>query len=158
MGEVLLEPSRLAEHDAAGGKKTLAYRGTSLIRNCLLLGQYSRPVHRALQWSCGRVCFLCARCPCTPERDSVLPLSNEKRTTKKDLKRLPQRIAQAKARSMVQCLERRKGSQRTSERRACSKCTPEEGRCKATWQRDFNIAWRVASPPNHHDDKVDSDQ
>jgi len=27
------------------------YGGTSLIRNCLLLGPYSRPTHRALWWS-----------------------------------------------------------------------------------------------------------
>jgi len=32
------------------------------------------------------------------------------------------------------------------------------GRCKATWKRKFKLAWREAGPPNHHDDKVDSDQ
>ena len=31
----------------------------------------------------------------------------------------------------------------------------EEGRCKATWKREFK---REAGPPNHHDDEVDSDQ
>jgi len=30
--------------------------------------------------------------------------------------------------------------------------------CKATWKREFQLPWREASPPNHHDDKVDSDQ
>ena len=25
-------------------------------------------------------------------------------------------------------------------------------------QRDFKLPWREAGPPNHHDDKVDSDQ
>jgi len=34
----------------------------------------------------------------------------------------------------------------------------EEGRCKATWKREFKLPWREAGPPNHHDDKVDSDQ
>jgi len=34
----------------------------------------------------------------------------------------------------------------------------QEGRCKATWKREFKLPWRVAGPPNHHDDKVDSDQ
>ena len=34
----------------------------------------------------------------------------------------------------------------------------QEGRCKATWKREFNFPWREAGPPNHHDDKVDSDQ
>ena len=33
-----------------------------------------------------------------------------------------------------------------------------EGRCKATWKREFKLPWREAVPPNHHDDKVDSDQ
>ena len=33
-----------------------------------------------------------------------------------------------------------------------------EGRCKATWNREFELPWREAGPPNHHDDKVDSDQ
>ena len=32
------------------------------------------------------------------------------------------------------------------------------GRCKATWKREFKLPWRKAGPPNHHDDKVDSDQ
>ena len=30
--------------------------------------------------------------------------------------------------------------------------------CKATWKREFKLLWREAGPPNHHDDKVDSDQ
>ena len=28
----------------------------------------------------------------------------------------------------------------------------------AAWEREFKLPWREASPPNHHDDKVDSDQ
>ena len=32
------------------------------------------------------------------------------------------------------------------------------GRCTATWKREFRLPWRKAGPPNHHDDKVDSDQ
>ena len=34
----------------------------------------------------------------------------------------------------------------------------QEGRCKATWKREFKLPWREAGPPNHHDDKVGSDQ
>ena len=34
----------------------------------------------------------------------------------------------------------------------------QEGRCKATWKREFKLPWRAAGPPNHPDDKVDSDQ
>ena len=34
----------------------------------------------------------------------------------------------------------------------------QEGRCKATWERGFKSSWREAGPPNHRDDKVDSDQ
>jgi len=34
----------------------------------------------------------------------------------------------------------------------------QEGRCKATWKREFKLPWREAGPPNHHNDKVDSDQ
>ena len=34
----------------------------------------------------------------------------------------------------------------------------EEGRYKATWKREFKLPWHEAGPPNHHDDKVDSDQ
>ena len=33
-----------------------------------------------------------------------------------------------------------------------------EGRCKATWKREFKLPWREAVSPNHHDDVVDSDQ
>ena len=33
-----------------------------------------------------------------------------------------------------------------------------EGRCKATWKKEFKLPWREAGPRNHHDDKVDSDQ
>ena len=33
-----------------------------------------------------------------------------------------------------------------------------DGRCKATWKREFKLPWREAGPPNHHDDIVDSDQ
>jgi len=36
-------------------------------------------------------------------------------------------------------------------------CAPE-GRCKATWKREFELPWREAGPPNHRDDKVGSDQ
>ena len=35
----------------------------------------------------------------------------------------------------------------------------QEGRCKATWKREFKLPWREAGPANHHDDdEVDSDQ
>ena len=37
-------------------------------------------------------------------------------------------------------------------------CIFQECRCKATWKREFKLSWREAGPPNHHDDKVDSDQ
>ena len=32
------------------------------------------------------------------------------------------------------------------------------GRYKAAWKEEFKIPWREAGPPNHLDDKVDSDQ
>ena len=34
----------------------------------------------------------------------------------------------------------------------------KEGRSKATWKRESKLPWREAGPPNHLDDKVDSDQ
>ena len=34
----------------------------------------------------------------------------------------------------------------------------QEGRCKATWKKEFKLPWREAGPLNHHDDLVDSDQ
>ena len=34
----------------------------------------------------------------------------------------------------------------------------QEGRCKATWKREFKLPWRDAGPPNRHDGTVDSDQ
>jgi hypothetical protein len=43
-------------------------------------------------------------------------------------------------------------------RKARSGFRSREGRCKATWKREFKLPWREAGPPNHHDDKVDSDQ
>ena len=33
-----------------------------------------------------------------------------------------------------------------------------EGRCKATWKRQFKHPWREAGPPNDLGGKVDSDQ
>ena len=30
--------------------------------------------------------------------------------------------------------------------------------CKANWKKEFKLPWREAGPPNHDDDKVDSDQ
>jgi len=42
-------PSSLGSSTIKGS----GYRGISLIRNCLLLGTYSRPVPRALGWSWG---------------------------------------------------------------------------------------------------------
>ena len=33
-----------------------------------------------------------------------------------------------------------------------------EGRCKATWKREFKLPWCEAGPPNYHDDTVGSDQ
>ena len=35
---------------------------------------------------------------------------------------------------------------------------PKEGRCKATRNREFNLSWREAGPPDNHDDKVVSGQ
>jgi hypothetical protein len=33
-----------------------------------------------------------------------------------------------------------------------------EGRYEATWKREFNLPWSEVVPPNHLDDKVDSDR
>ena len=44
-------------------------RGTSLIRNNLPVGPYSRPMPRALMWSSGVGVFLWARYPCRWFRD-----------------------------------------------------------------------------------------
>ena len=33
-----------------------------------------------------------------------------------------------------------------------------EGRCTATWKREFKHPWREAGPATHPNDKVDSDQ
>ena len=38
---------------------------------------------------------------------------------------------------------------------ASSTFTYWEGRCKATWKREYKLPWREAGPPNHHDDRVD---
>ena len=40
-----------------------AYRGTSIIRNCLLVGPYSRTMPRALRWSLGGGQFLIGEIP-----------------------------------------------------------------------------------------------
>jgi len=42
---------------------SLSYRGTLLIRNCLLLGPYSRPMLRALRKSWGGGQFLISEVP-----------------------------------------------------------------------------------------------
>jgi hypothetical protein len=34
----------------------------------------------------------------------------------------------------------------------------EEGRCKATWKRGFQLLWREAGPSKYHDGQVDLDQ
>ena len=31
----------------------------------------------------------------------------------------------------------------------------EECRYKVTWKREFQLPWREAGPPKHHDDKVE---
>ena len=50
----------------ARGRLPGGYRGTSLIRNTLLLGPFSRTLPRVLWWSLGGGgCFLLARYPCT---------------------------------------------------------------------------------------------
>ena len=36
--------------------------------------------------------------------------------------------------------------------------TAWEGRYKTSGKREFKIPWREAGPPNHLDDKLDSDQ
>ena len=36
--------------------------------------------------------------------------------------------------------------------------TKKVDRCKATCKREVKLPWREAGPPNHHDDKVVSDQ
>ena len=33
-----------------------------------------------------------------------------------------------------------------------------KGRYKATWKTKYKLPWREAGPPDHHDDKVVSDQ
>ena len=50
------------------------------------------------------------------------------------------------------------GSFRISPETDCGYLPAEEGRCKATWKREFKLPWREAGPPIHHDDKVVSDQ
>ena len=34
----------------------------------------------------------------------------------------------------------------------------QEGRCKATWKREFKLSWHETGQPNHHHDIVDLDQ
>ena len=34
----------------------------------------------------------------------------------------------------------------------------QEGGYTATWNLEFKLPWREAALPNHHDDKMDSDQ
>ena len=34
----------------------------------------------------------------------------------------------------------------------------KEGRSEATWNRELELSWREAGPPNHRDDEADSDQ
>ena len=43
--------------------RSYPYRGTSLIRNCLLVGPYSRTMPRALWWSKGGLQFLMSDVP-----------------------------------------------------------------------------------------------
>ena len=48
-------PSMLHFGGRVGTVQCRQYRGTSRIRNCLLLGPYSRPMPRALRWSLARL-------------------------------------------------------------------------------------------------------
>ena len=51
-GRVVISCALPAEYSAfTGGRQWWSYRGTSLIRNWLLLGPYSRTMLKALQWS-----------------------------------------------------------------------------------------------------------
>ena len=38
------------------------------------------------------------------------------------------------------------------------KLMAEDGRCEATWNREFTLPWLEAGSPNDHDGIVDSDQ
>ena len=50
------------------------YRGTSLIRNCVLIGPLSRTMPRALRWSQGGMLFLMSEVPlCTPRFAALSP-------------------------------------------------------------------------------------
>ena len=51
------------------------YRGSSLIRNCLLLGPYSRPMPRTLRWL-GRGVVLCTRYPCSEATPPGCPIES----------------------------------------------------------------------------------
>jgi len=58
-------------------------------------------------------------------------------------------------------LEQLSAESRLAPRQPVSERVPVSGlglRKKATWKREFKLPWREAGPPNHHDDKVDSDQ
>ena len=50
---------------------------------------------------------------------------------------------------MVAAFEAKKVEQHT---------VPEAGNCEATWKREFKLLCREVGPPNHHDDRVDSDE
>ena len=39
-----------------------------------------------------------------------------------------------------------------------SRVADQQGRCKSTWTGELKLPWREAGPPNHHDNKVYSDQ
>jgi hypothetical protein len=49
-----------------------ALRGTSLIRNCFLLGPYSKPMPRAPWWSYGKGQFLMSKVPLYGEGPTVV--------------------------------------------------------------------------------------
>ena len=58
--------------------------------------------------------------------------------------------------STSECIER--GARFNANRASKPETRVQEGKCKASWKRQFKLPWREAGPPDHYDDKVDSDQ
>ena len=134
------------------------YRGTSPIRNRPPLGSYSRTMPRALRWSQGGGGFLISEVlrypPCFGDATTSGTMA---------IRCVGEPVASLRVWRRTNRVQNNDHTTPNGDHVVPIRCVGmvipdemcQEVRC---WGREFKLSWREAGPPNHHDDKADSDQ